>query len=203
MGTRRTDELATLRHDLRQLVAAGEVLARMPGDERLDGDVRGRFDRIKRILTDMEALVEAPSEDGSRVWTVDLTEMVNDCIAVVEPTRPARFQRPGRQVCAAVPDPVLLRRALVNLLDNAARAAGEGGRVSVAVTKRGADALIEVSDDGAGFGGIPGVTGHGLATVNRALRACHGSLQIDSEPGHGTTVRIRLPRRSCGEAVTS
>jgi signal transduction histidine kinase len=92
-------------------------------------------------------------------------------------------------------DKALLRRAISNILDNASRAAGTAGRVRVCVGVDGADAYVEISDDGAGFGGITHGTGHGLQLVAAAVRASRGRLEISSGPGPGTTVRLLLPAR--------
>jgi signal transduction histidine kinase len=73
------------------------------------------------------------------------------------------------------------------------RLAGPGGPDSPAA---GAGALeFSVTDDGAGFD--PGASGYGTGLQGMAdrLAALGGSLQVRSEPGHGTTVTGRLPAR--------
>ena len=106
-------------------------------------------------------------------------------------------------------DETLLLSMLVNLTENAARASEEGGIVKVTAYNDGITAVIEVRDSGCGmesgeigkvsaafyrvdksrsrkFGGA----GLGLSIVSR-ITALHGAkLEIDSEPGIGTTVRI-------------
>jgi signal transduction histidine kinase len=52
--------------------------------------------------------------------------------------------------------------------------------------------LLEPADSGAGLG---------LRIVHRAIRAHGGQLQIDSQPGRGTTVRIDLPAAPQGSGV--
>ncbi len=93
----------------------------------------------------------------------------------------------------------LLRRAVLNVLNNGARAAGVGGRVRVEVGRHGNDAWLEVSDDGAGFGRIPAVSGIGMGVIEAAARSAGGSLEIYSGPTPGTRVRLRLPRACPGE----
>jgi signal transduction histidine kinase len=56
------------------------------------------------------------------------------------------------------------------------------------------DALeFSVTDDGAGFDTGSGRTGSGLQGMADRLAAAGGELQIQSRPGHGTTVTGRLP----------
>jgi len=73
------------------------------------------------------------------------------------------------------------------------RLAGPGGPDSPGA---GAGALeFSVTDDGAGFD--PGASGYGTGLQGMAdrLAALGGGLQVQSEPGHGTTVTGRLPAR--------
>ncbi len=99
-----------------------------------------------------------------------------------------------------------LKRALVNLIQNGLEATGAGGRVEVAV--RGGQREVEwsVSDTGTGlapeqkaqlfvpyFTTKPHGTGLGLTLVERIVREHEGAIAVDSEPGRGTTFRIRLP----------
>ncbi len=62
----------------------------------------------------------------------------------------------------------------------------------MALRTEGEDLIAEVSDDGRGFGPevIPGV---GQGSMRERAAAVGGQLQIESEPGRGTTVRLRAP----------
>lgn len=103
-----------------------------------------------------------------------------------------------------------LTQAVLNLVLNAVDAIpdGRGGRVSVEAREDGGEALLEVADDGVGmapetarqavdffFSTKPEGegTGLGLAIVQHIVTDHGGTLDIESEPGKGTTVRIRLP----------
>jgi signal transduction histidine kinase len=103
-----------------------------------------------------------------------------------------------------------------NLLSNAAKYSEPGGHVSVTVrraeTPQGPRAELVVEDDGVGIDAAdrervfeefyrssdprvrarPG-TGLGLAIVDRVVTRHGGSVSVDSELGHGTTVRVLLP----------
>ena len=74
----------------------------------------------------------------------------------------------------------------------------EEGVVSVKTYRDGKDHVIVVTDNGTGFdAGTPQVEGGthiGLANVrDRMERLCRGSMTIDSRPGEGTSVTLRLP----------
>ncbi len=104
-----------------------------------------------------------------------------------------------------------LELAILNLVINARDAMPEGGRIEIAVRPSAKSAFVElcVSDNGIGmpkdvadramepfFTTKPSGkgTGLGLAQVYGAVRQFGGSMEIDSAPARGTTVRLLLPR---------
>jgi signal transduction histidine kinase len=56
----------------------------------------------------------------------------------------------------------------------------------------GDDLIAEVSDDGVGFG-PDASSGVGLGSMRERAALVGGKLEIESEEGHGTTVRLRVP----------
>lgn len=185
-------ELSALRHDLKQYVAAGILLTQLSTEE--PPAVRERLERLHLVLQRIDELLASGSSGPARV--VDLVELVAECVSLMHLTRDTRVSYDDEGAVKVVGDPVLLRRAVVNVLDNATRAAGAGGTVQVRVRDGGDDGVVEVADDGSGFGRIPSVTGQGMSVVDTALRSCHGSLEITSGPGPGTTVRLRIPTQA-------
>ncbi|MGH3106161.1 MAG: PAS domain S-box protein [Rubrobacteraceae bacterium] len=82
-------------------------------------------------------------------------------------------------------------RILQEALTNARRHSG-ASRVSVTLKLEGEDLLAEVSDDGQGFG--PGtVPGVGMSSMRERVTLIGGELEIESQPGQGTSVRLRVP----------
>jgi signal transduction histidine kinase len=96
---------------------------------------------------------------------------------------------------------------LLNLVLNGMEAMKEGGelRLEVRVAKDGV--ALAVQDQGPGMKKEvaerlfepfltrrPGGTGLGLALVRRTVEAHGGSVRVQSKPGRGTRVEIRLPR---------
>jgi PAS domain S-box-containing protein len=82
-------------------------------------------------------------------------------------------------------------RIIREALTNARRHSG-AKRIKVSVKLEEGDLLAEVSDDGQGFGPetTPGV---GLGSMRERAAVIGGELQIESEPGRGTDVRLRVP----------
>lgn len=119
------------------------------------------------------------------------------------------------------PDPELvvdvdvraIKQVLINLLANAITFTPPGGRVRLGVVVQDDAVTLEVLDNGIGipkealprllrpFEQIEGAerrgregTGLGLALSNALVQLHGGTLTLDSEPGIGTTVSVRLPR---------
>lgn len=113
-------------------------------------------------------------------------------------------------VCA---DPDALRRALVNLVENALRHAGTAAPIELSVARQGRSIVIEVADRGPGI--APGEAerlrqpftrgeaartnaggaGLGLAIVERIVRAHGGRLELANRAGGGLVARLILPAR--------
>jgi len=105
-------------------------------------------------------------------------------------------------------DPVELREVLVNMIYNAIDAMPSGGEIRLTTQENRERVIICVSDTGTGMSpdvkqrlfdpffttkGKAG-TGMGLAVSFGIIRRHEGSIEVDSEPGRGTTFKISLPK---------
>ncbi|WP_420456768.1 chemotaxis protein CheB [Rubrivirga sp.] len=89
----------------------------------------------------------------------------------------------------------LLYHALHELLFNVVKHAGTG-RATVRARRDGEAVEVVVEDDGDGFDGAaaaPGDGGLGLFSVRERIEMAGGSLGVDSEPGRGARVTLRVP----------
>lgn len=189
------EEIAALCHDLRQCVTAGLLLTELPSENHLDRETRRRFDLIHQTLSHAGALLEqATVEEAPQHWLVDLAELTEQCADVAEFRHKIRLLNEVGPPAVVSADPILLQRAIDNMVDNAGRAAGDHGAVVIRVGTTPKEAWVEVADDGPGFGRIEHGTGQGLSVISTAVQDCGGRLEITSGPGPGTAVRVTLPR---------
>ncbi|MDI4647180.1 sensor histidine kinase [Cohnella hashimotonis] len=106
-------------------------------------------------------------------------------------------------------DPVHLREAIGNVLANAADALEAGGLLEIKISKERRHIVLSVRDNGPGmppellervwepfFSTKQGKSnyGLGLSYVYQVLRKCGGRAEIESKPGSGTVVRLRITR---------
>jgi signal transduction histidine kinase len=171
-------------------------------------------DETKRIDRIVQQFLDFARPPALRVEPTDLGALVRDLgerLRAHAESRGLSLETDTAAAGVARVDPAQLRQALDNLVRNAVEATPEGGRVSVvARTGRGGH-TIDVGDTGRGiepdhrarlfdlyFTTKPEGTGVGLAVTQQIVAAHGGAIEVESEPGKGTTMTVRLPR---GEAA--
>lgn len=185
-----SEVVRSLCHDLRQPLAAISLLAR--ADET---DTQSRLAGIRHEVGWLSDLVDSVLGDpgGDQVEVLDLEELA--CFATSCVPTPARttlsLDLMGQVFVSARRVP--LARALMCVLDNALRAAGDGGRVELAVFRRGGSAVITVTDDGPGVGRIRPQHSLGLVTVRAVLADCAGRLDLDNGVRGGAVATMTIP----------
>jgi signal transduction histidine kinase len=183
-----------LLHDLgHQLMTLSLLADSVRDDSALSADSRQRMElvmqemfRIVDIIADAmprDARPAAPSPVDIRVLAdevAQLADLAYDTAVIVAPGGPAVMH-----ISASV-----MWRVLANLVDNAVRAAGPAGRVTIRIEQE-LDTALEVTDNGPGPGaGQPGVAGLGLTVVRQLLDSADGHLDICEAPAGGTCVRV-------------
>jgi heavy metal sensor kinase len=180
------------------------------------GIIRDQAQRMARIVSDMLALARADAgEQKLRVEELYLNDLVEECCQAAQSLAATNRIR----LACETPEDVLLlgneeliRRMIANLLDNAIYYTPDGGSVSVKLTGAQSSARLVISDTGIG---IPpesigrvfdrfyrvndprirpnGGSGLGLSIVKLAAESHRGSVEVISEPNHGTTFTVALP----------
>jgi PAS domain S-box-containing protein len=174
--------------------------------------------RLKTLVDDLLLLAGSGTVEVSRHESVDLRAVVKQVEGRARDLATGRsiqldLELPDTPVQVAG-DQALLERLLLNLVSNAVKFS-ERGTVRVTVQDADAEALLRVSDEGFGMSpdevsqaftpfyrtklaavrAIQG-SGLGLSVVARIAEQHSGEVALDSEPGAGTTVTLRLARVS-------
>ena len=184
------DTVRALCHDLRQPLAAILLLA---GSE--SGDVRRRMDGIldqAQWLSDMVEGVIGGAADDPPVG-VDVVDLASRVVRRAQRTARCQIGFVGTSRAVSVIAPVALSRAVSCVLDNAVRAAGPGGQVTVEVTGTDGEITILVIDDGPGLGHMPTNNSLGLTITRALVSACGGAFELNPGAISGVVARISLP----------
>ncbi len=186
---------ARVRHDLRQSLAVVRALVSVGTSDA--PDAVQRLQLVEREVDWMAELLSpehSGEPDGGPVAVVDLAEVVSEAWRSIAATSPCDVRLLRESSVNVTADAVELRRSVRNLIDNAVRAAGAGGRVDLRVRSVGGRAVLEVTDDGPGFGRIPHQQGLGLVTVRLFAAEVRGSLEVGRSPSGGTRLTLTMPR---------
>jgi len=175
--------------------------------QRIDR-VHNQAEKLVQICNDFLRFVrtQAPKTEPTR-----LDDLAAELVDFFGPTAKAAnidirlYAAPG--VPPALLDRDLFRQALLNLMLNAEQAMPDGGKIVLQTRSEGDTVCLDVIDTGRGIDPAdlpklfrpfhttkPGGTGLGLATTRKIVRAHGGDIEVQSVPGRGTKVTIRVPK---------
>ena len=164
--------------------------------------VRGRFDHLLdalgRVVSTKRRIVAGLKPP--LLADLGLTEALRSLIGEMEAAAGADIvlEVPDELPPLAQPVALALYRIAQEAIDNARRHAG-ARRIAVALAPAGAEIMIGVTDDGAGFDPAQvRAKGHGLAGLALRVRLLGGRLEIDSARGRGTRIEARVPLQPAG-----
>jgi signal transduction histidine kinase len=166
----------------------------------------GETQRIDRIV---QQFLEYARPPRLALRTASLGEMLEAAAGAVRAKAAARRIAIDTDLAGAgeaVFDPDRLRQAVDNLLRNAIDASPDGGRLRLEARREGPDAVITVADEGPGIPAdvLPRIfdlyfttkadgTGVGHAVTHQIVEAHQGRIDVDSAPGAGTRMSVRIP----------
>jgi two-component system OmpR family sensor kinase len=186
-------------------------------------DIAEDLAELERIVDDVLTATRLSLQDGGsspsavppvRAESVKLHGLLDKAITRFRGSHPERVLEALLVEDSTVTvDPVLFRRVIDNLLENAEKYTDDASKPIALTSRRDQDsAVIEVSDLGIGIGAedldrvfepffrvdrsrtrSTGGLGLGLSLARRIVEAHGGTLSLKSQPGQGTTVRIELP----------
>ncbi len=175
-----------------------------------------QVDNISAIINNMNGVIDAVKETGIiKAEEFELNQLIRQIVGGFK----AQFDKKkielafaGRQKVYLKTDKYKLSQSIYNILTNAYKFTGPGGKVTVEYETEGTDVAISIEDTGIGIGdedkkhlfeayyrgrnvgGLQG-EGMGLYIANENIRQIGGRINIESTPGRGSRFTVRIPIR--------
>lgn len=215
--------LANMSHEFRtplaSVVGFADLLAAEVGDPH-QRFVRMIRESGERLLTTLEAVLDLAQLEGEDLEIqpeeLNVTDVLKDVVRSMEPQAQKKGlvlrMRMTQSILRAVTDRSALARISGHLIGNAVKFTEEG-EVTVGLRAEADQLVLQVADTGIGIGpdhqpdvfdpfyqeskGLSreyGGAGLGLAITRRLADLLGGAIELESTPGEGTTVIVRLPR---------
>jgi heavy metal sensor kinase len=219
---------ADVSHELRTPLTAirsvGEVGLREARDAAACRDaIASMLEEADRLARVVETLLVLSRWESGRVRpaveTVDLralAEGVTGHLSVLAEERGIALDVTIDSPLPALADPIMVRQAVINVVDNAIKFTPEGGRVLISSESDAREHRLVIDDEGPGipaalrtrlldrFYRVEGTgaagAGLGLAIVDRAMAANRGRIVIDTNQAGGVRVILSLPRAETSPA---
>lgn len=207
-----------LKTPLQGIIGSAELLengmVKQEDVPRFVGHIRAEAQRLVTLIGDIIRLSQLDEGEPMPTEPVELLAVARE---VAENLRSAAETRNVTVEVTGTPATVsgvrrLLYEIVLNLCDNAIKYNTEGGSVEVEVAQDGGTAAVTVRDTGIGIppehqsrvferfyrvdkshSKASGGTGLGLSIVKHAVQYHHGVIQLKSEVGKGTEIRVTFP----------
>ena len=213
-----TDVSHELRTPLTAIRSVGEVGLRGHRDETayrgIIGSMLEEVDRLASLVDRLLTLSRAETHQARLSRDeVDLSALADDVVSHLsvlaeEKRQTLSIDRRASPVVSA--DRLVLRQALINLVDNAIKFTPAAGHVRIRIDQTAEDAVVEVIDSGPGIShdardrifdrfyrandANGSGTGLGLSLAKGAVEALGGQLTLAATGTTGTAFRISIPR---------
>jgi signal transduction histidine kinase len=214
-----TDVSHELRTPLTAIRSVGEVGLRGHRDEAayrgIIGSMLEEVDRLASLVDRLLTLSRAETRQATLSHdSVDLSALADDVVSHLsvlaeEKRQTLTVDRQATPMVSA--DRLVLRQALINLVDNAIKFTPTAGHVRIRISETPQDAVVDVIDSGPGIAtearerifdrfyrandGDGSGTGLGLSLAKGAVEAFGGHLTLADTGANGSAFRISLPRR--------
>jgi signal transduction histidine kinase len=194
------------------ILGRAEHLLQRTTDERVQKGLGIIITQVERITKIMNQLLTFARRCPIERRPIDLRRIIADCLDIVQ-ERVARHRIIVEMVCPddmplVYADPDQMSQVLLNLVINALHAMPNGGVLRITLSLSEGSVKLVIVDTGHGIAkqDLPKIfnpffttkevgkgTGLGLTVVHGIVQEHGGSIEVDSEPGRGTSFTIILP----------
>jgi two-component system phosphate regulon sensor histidine kinase PhoR len=221
----RQEFVSNVSHEIQSPLTSIRGFAQALENERLSPDEKRRYlgiiqaesARLSRITEDLLRLTSLESENAKfepRPYRLD--RQIRDLILACEPQWVAKGidMQVRLDEISIMADEDLLSQVWTNLLHNSIKFTPQGGKVCVELGRQSDQIEFKISDSGAGISAEDqervferffkadkartrsnGGSGLGLSIVKKIVEMHKGSIELESQPGEGTSFTIYLPAK--------
>lgn len=207
-----------IRNPLTSMKGFAKIVKESVTDEKLISYLNimlDEMDRINQIVN--EFMFIAKPNENVRFQSTNVNKLLSECIQFMGPQanlKSIKIEFESEAQISLNCDRNQIKQVLINILQNAIEATEDNGHfIRVSLEEMSADSvMVTITDKGCGisesrFGRLfepfystkEKGTGLGLLTCKRIIDLHQGNIDIESQIGEGTTIRIMLPRRNLGE----
>ncbi len=150
------------------------------------GHVRQAHTLAKLLLTDVREAVSQMREDGAALHVASALKPLAENV----PNMAIEMEVPEELVISDPERAHVLLRSVQEIITNAVRHSG-ASRLRIQIWRDAGSLLVDARDDGRGAENA--TLGNGLRGLSERLRQYAGSVLVDTAPGHGFALQLRLP----------
>lgn len=208
------DVAAGFAHEIRNPLTSIKGFLKLLAKKEAEHDImyhqiiEGELAKIEEVINEFISLAKP---EAGEVAEVSLLKLIKNAINVLTPQAASKnirinisSQLKSIVICCQKNQ---MKQVFINILKNAVEAIEEDGKIDVILEENQNNVSIEIHDNGVGIEeerleriGVPFYTnkekgiGLGMTVSNKIITEHKGSLRVESKPGEGTTVYIRLPK---------
>lgn len=187
--------------------------------EHLDRQFAKSLEGLQRVRDIVRNLRDFARLDEAEFKEADLNEALASTLEILRyeiKQKEIVVETAYRDLPPVLCHPGKINQVFLNLLVNAVQACAPGGQVTVSTSRDAAGVMVAVADNGTGIAPehLPHLfdpffttkpvgqgTGLGLSVSYGIIRDHGGTIEVESEPGHGSCFRVRLPLKPPGKAT--
>ena len=203
-----------LAHEIKNPLASIKTFTEYLGSRYDELEFRDKFQKIvggevERINLIVQQLLNFAKPSPSQIVPLDVPKLLNETLDLLNSELVQRHVQVHKRYKAAeqvLGDPQQLKQVFINLILNSLQAMNGEARLEIRTAVDGPNLFVTIADNGCGIApkDLPHIfepfyttkatgTGLGLAVVHGIVREHGGRITVDSQIGHGTTLRVLLP----------
>jgi two-component system sensor histidine kinase HydH len=209
--------LSTIKVNLKLICEGLETIEKEDLHENNQRLLSGAFRKIKiiekeadRLEQILDGFLRYTAKTELNLSSVDINELMSDMVDFYSPKGHSHSitirQGFWKEPLYCKIDVDTFKQVILNLFINAQQAMPKGGELIIRTSRDKKNAVIEISDTGVGIAParLPGIfdayyssrpqgMGLGLVTAKKIIESNQGTISVESEPGKGTSFRIKIP----------